>query len=71
MLLKHKPVKRDRPFEIVGETCTNCGMCLNLGCPAISRRKASEDEKPIIDQDQCTGCELCFQVCRFDSIRRD
>jgi indolepyruvate ferredoxin oxidoreductase alpha subunit len=70
MLLRNRPVKTEKPFRTVLETCTDCGMCLSIGCPAISRRNASPDEKPFIDSSQCTGCELCFQVCRFDSIRR-
>jgi indolepyruvate ferredoxin oxidoreductase alpha subunit len=70
MLLKNKPVKAGEPFTVMEETCTNCGMCLSIGCPAISRVNASAEGKPFIDGSQCTGCELCFQVCRFDSIRR-
>ncbi|UCF31772.1 MAG: indolepyruvate ferredoxin oxidoreductase subunit alpha [bacterium] len=68
MLLRNRPVKIERPYRIDAEICTNCGVCLSLGCPAISRRNASESEKPEIDGAQCTGCELCYQVCRFEAI---
>ena len=71
MLLRNQPVKRGKPFRIAEESCTDCGVCLSIGCPAISRKDASPDEKPFIDTEQCTGCELCQQLCRFDSIWRD
>ncbi len=71
MLLKNKPVKLMEPYRTDRDVCTNCGMCLRIGCPAISRKDGSPDEKPIIDVTQCTGCDLCFQVCQFEAIGRD
>ncbi|UCG38737.1 MAG: indolepyruvate ferredoxin oxidoreductase subunit alpha [bacterium] len=71
MLLRNRPVKMEKPHFIVEEECTDCGMCLRIGCPAIFRKDASPDEKPVIDRDQCTGCDLCFQVCAFDAIKRE
>jgi indolepyruvate ferredoxin oxidoreductase alpha subunit len=71
MLLKNKPVKLQEPYRTDRDVCTNCGMCLRIGCPAISRKDGSPDEKPIIDVTQCTGCDLCFQVCQFDAIGRE
>jgi len=71
MLLRNQPVKRDKPFRIDQDTCSDCGVCLSIGCPAISRKDASPDEKPFIDPEQCTGCELCYQLCQFASIGRD
>ena len=71
MLLKNKPVKMMEPYRTDRDVCTNCGMCLRIGCPAISRKDGSPDEKPIIDVTQCTGCDLCFQVCQFDAIGRE
>jgi len=71
MLLKNKPVKLMEPYRTDRNVCTNCGMCLRIGCPAISRKDGSPDEKPIIDVTQCTGCDLCFQVCQFDAIGRE
>jgi indolepyruvate ferredoxin oxidoreductase alpha subunit len=43
-------------------------MCLKVGCPAIARKDGSPDNTPVIDTDECTGCDLCFQVCKFDAI---
>jgi indolepyruvate ferredoxin oxidoreductase alpha subunit len=71
MLLRNRPVKMHDPYRIDREVCTNCGMCLRVGCPAISRRDGSPEESPIIDETQCTGCDLCFQVCEFEAIGKD
>jgi indolepyruvate ferredoxin oxidoreductase alpha subunit len=70
MLIKNKPVKREAPYSTDQEKCTDCGMCLRVGCPAIARKDASPDNKPLIDTSECTGCDLCFQVCKFDAIGR-
>ena len=48
------------------ENCKNCGKCMKLGCPAIS--KSADGIK--IDMAQCVGCEVCVQVCPFDSISK-
>lgn len=71
MLLRNKPVKLQDPYRIDRDVCTNCGMCLQIGCPAISRKDGSPEEKPIIDDTQCTGCDVCFQVCQFEAIGRE
>ncbi len=69
MLLRNQPVKIEKPYAIDEEACTDCGMCLKLGCPAISRKNASPDETPVISAADCTGCSHCFQVCSFDAIQ--
>ncbi len=46
--------------------CKNCGLCMKLGCPAIS--KGENGVK--IDPNQCTGCGVCAQVCPFHSITK-
>lgn len=71
MLLKNHAVKRNPPLRIDPEACTDCGVCLSLGCPAIARKGGSAGEKPCIDQDQCTGCDLCGQLCSFGAIGRE
>jgi indolepyruvate ferredoxin oxidoreductase alpha subunit len=44
------------------ERCTACGLCLKLGCPAISR---DEDGHARIDPLFCVGelCSMCAQTC--------
>ena len=56
----HKPV-----YEIA-ETCTACGVCSTLGCPAIATRES--DGHAVIDASQCIGCGQCAQYCAFKSI---
>jgi indolepyruvate ferredoxin oxidoreductase, alpha subunit len=77
-------LRRSRPrerfqypsYRIDSDTCTGCRMCLNVNCPAISwlpnpgvskggsKRKGTS----FINKDQCVGCEVCFQICEFNSI---
>ena len=44
--------------------CKSCGICMRLGCPAISMG----ENGVVIDQNQCTGCGVCVQVCPFHAI---
>jgi indolepyruvate ferredoxin oxidoreductase alpha subunit len=49
------------------EKCTKCGLCLRLGCPAISRDAEGRAEiNPLF----CVGslCSMCAQVCPADAI---
>ena len=46
------------------ENCRDCGICMRLGCPAIS--KGENGVK--IDQIQCVGCEVCVNVCPFGAL---
>ena len=56
--------KNVTPFVINTEKCTQCGMCLKLGCPAIQKK----DGLMVIDASLCVACGLCTSVCRFDAI---
>lgn len=56
--------ERGPVYEIKGDLCNDCGLCLRLGCPAVVRR----GEKVVILGDSCTGCGLCAQVCKRDAI---
>lgn len=60
-------VEREKPFNVDPDKCKDCGMCLDIGCPAISKG----DGKSEIDDYLCTGCGVCVQVCPFDAIVRD
>ena len=61
-----KTVKYTGHCEI-SDDCRKCGMCLKLGCPAISKR---EDGTIVIDENQCNGCGLCVGVCPFHAIKK-
>lgn len=52
------------PLKINREKCTNCGLCLRLGCPAIQKK----DDGMHINDALCNGCRLCTQVCRFNAL---
>jgi indolepyruvate ferredoxin oxidoreductase alpha subunit len=54
------------------ERCNGCGLCFQVGCPAIvkSDRLDAKTQRPIawIDPLLCTGCEICAQVCARKAI---
>jgi len=54
------------PYE-VGD-CTACGVCISIGCPALSREP--ETGRAFIDPDACNGCGDCAQYCRYDAIHQ-
>ena len=58
-------------FEVDSAKCKACGACFKLGCPAIERGDAVAEGKRFkahIDPVQCSGCNLCQQVCKFGAI---
>jgi indolepyruvate ferredoxin oxidoreductase alpha subunit len=54
-------------LEVNAEDCTACGMCLRLGCPAISK---DDEGKAAINPLFCVGelCSMCAQVCPVKCI---
>ena len=48
------------------ELCKKCGMCMKIGCPAMTR---GEDGKVKIDATMCNGCGLCKNYCKFGAIK--
>lgn len=52
----------------IGDECRKCGLCMKLGCPAISRK---DDGSVYIDPTQCNGCGLCLNVCPFGAIKKE
>ncbi len=53
--------------KVAVDGCKNCGLCMRLGCPAISKGKDGVKIDPI----QCTGCEVCAQVCPFGALKKE
>ena len=47
------------------DACKKCGMCLKIGCPAISKRNG----EIVIDETMCNGCGLCKNYCKFGAIK--
>lgn len=56
--------KTKKPTMVV-DGCKNCGVCMKLGCPAISRTNSGVQ----IDPTQCTGCGVCANVCAFNALK--
>jgi NADH-quinone oxidoreductase subunit F/NADP-reducing hydrogenase subunit HndC len=54
-------------FAIDPETCTGCGVCLEV-CPA-SAISGARKEPHRLDEARCIKCKACLDVCRFDAIR--
>ena len=59
-------------LEVNEERCNGCGLCFQVGCPAIfkSDQLDAKTQRPIawIDPLLCTGCEICAQVCARKAI---
>jgi len=56
---------RRTPGAVVvdAERCNLCGLCLDLGCPALA-----PGEGAVTVTEQCTGCGLCVEVCRRGAL---
>jgi indolepyruvate ferredoxin oxidoreductase alpha subunit len=77
-------LRRARPLEkfknpvyaISTDNCRGCKMCLEINCPAISWREAAGQTTDghkrkgtaYINPDQCVGCEVCAQICKYQAI---
>ncbi len=57
------------PYKCVedAQKCKKCGMCLKIGCPAITKQA---DGTIKIDQTMCNGCGLCKSICKFNAINK-
>jgi len=57
------------PYKCVAdsEKCKKCGMCLKIGCPAITK---NSDGTVSIDDTMCNGCGLCMNYCKFSAISK-
>ena len=47
------------------EKCKKCGMCMKIGCPAMTKQA---DGTVKIDETMCNGCGLCKSYCKFGAI---
>jgi indolepyruvate ferredoxin oxidoreductase alpha subunit len=59
--------KQWRTLTVDTERCNGCGLCFQVGCPAIVKSDLIDERtgraKAYIDPLLCTGCEVCAQVC--------
>ncbi len=57
-----------RRFTIIPEKCNGCGACRYV-CPAHAI--SGEKKKPhVIDEDLCVKCGRCYEICKFNAVRR-
>ena len=57
--------RQKRPPMVVDvERCKDCGLCLRLGCPAMSKG----EDGVYIDELLCAGCGFCAQVCARKAV---
>ncbi|SHE41078.1 indolepyruvate ferredoxin oxidoreductase alpha subunit [Caldanaerobius fijiensis DSM 17918] len=54
-----------KPFYIDNDTCIECGMCMEIGCPAIKNDQGFYN----IDVALCNGCGFCSNICPTQSIK--
>lgn len=55
-------------YHIDPDTCRACMACLKK-CPAEAIT-GGKKLIHIIEQEKCTKCGTCFEVCRFDAVRK-
>ncbi len=57
------------PYKCVtiNDKCKKCGMCLKIGCPALTK---NEDGTISINIAMCNGCGLCKSYCKFNAIEK-
>jgi indolepyruvate ferredoxin oxidoreductase alpha subunit len=78
LLRRAKPTEKFKSpsYLIDGDVCRGCKACLEIGCPAISWRAGDGQTRDghkrkgtvSINTEQCVGCDVCAQVCRFQAI---
>ena len=60
-----KGLKFPNKCAVDAEKCKKCGMCMKIGCPAMTK---NEDGTVKIDETMCNGCGLCKNYCKFGAI---
>ena len=56
-------------FRIDENACVGCTACAR-NCP-VSCIDGEPKKVHVIDQSRCIKCGRCFEVCRFDAVRKD
>ncbi|MDR1532032.1 MAG: indolepyruvate ferredoxin oxidoreductase subunit alpha [Clostridiales bacterium] len=63
------PVFKPSKGQRITDKCKGCGMCLKIGCPAISKTGGQNGvDLMAIDPQICVGCGFCQKVCKFGAI---
>jgi indolepyruvate ferredoxin oxidoreductase alpha subunit len=51
----------------LSDKCKKCGLCLKIGCPALTKTAEGYIK---IDETMCNGCGLCMSYCKFGAIEK-
>ena len=62
-----KGLKFPTKCKVNAEKCKKCGMCMKIGCPAMTK---NEDGTVKINSAMCNGCGLCQSYCKFGAIEK-
>ena len=54
---------------IITDNCTGCTICAKK-CP-VECISGERKELHIIDQELCTKCNMCYEVCNFDAVAKE
>lgn len=65
IIARRAGIRRGR-FQVDPDTCTECGLCIKFGCPALEKA----GEKAYIN-DLCSGCGVCAQICPSGAIGKE
>jgi indolepyruvate ferredoxin oxidoreductase, alpha subunit len=78
LVRRAKPLEkfRNASYAIDADKCRGCRSCLEINCPAISWQEEEGQTRDghkrkgfvFINRDQCVGCEVCAQICKFEAI---
>lgn len=70
--------RKQPALRVVSDQCTGCGLCLDVGCPAIGEQRREVLLRPSgkevtlqyasIESAACTGCGICLQLCAPKAI---
>jgi len=55
-------------YEIIETNCTGCTVCAKK-CP-VSAISGEIKKSHFINQEICTKCGICYNVCKFDAIKK-
>lgn len=64
--VEHDPLNRDFPLRIDPNACKGCTACAR-NCPEQCITSAPKTPH-IIDEDLCSRCGTCWDVCRFNAV---
>lgn len=63
VLLSKEPTET---YAIAKDECIECGICMQIGCPAIAKTPETGTQ---IDASLCKGCDLCARGCPKNAIK--